>query len=191
MPVTTVPNPLIEKTRSMGRRAMACESRADISPAAWTRACFRSSRPAPVKELTARIGWGAPRNEPRRKSSTSSRTTSSVSRSTRSALVSTVMPRRTASRRQISKCSRVCGLMDSSAAITSSTRSMPETPASMLRTKRSWPGTSTKPSRRVSPPGSGNSKWANPRSMVMPRRFSSSRRSASIPVNAFTRAVFP
>ena len=40
------------------------------------------------------------------------------------------------------KCSRVCGITDSSAATTSSTASMPWAPASMLRTKRSWPGTS-------------------------------------------------
>ena len=38
------------------------------------------------------------------------------------------------------KCSRVCGITDSSAATTSSTAEMPWAPASMLRTKRSWPG---------------------------------------------------
>jgi hypothetical protein len=43
------------------------------------------------------------------------------------------------------KCSRVCGLIDSSAAMTSSALSMPPMPASMFFTKRSWPGTSTKP----------------------------------------------
>ena len=42
------------------------------------------------------------------------------------------------------KCSRVWGITDSSAATTSSTASMPWAPASMLRTKRSWPGTSMK-----------------------------------------------
>ena len=63
--------------------------------------------------------------------------------------VSTVIPCRIPSSRQISKCSRVCGLMPSSAAITSSTRSMPPTPASMLRTKRSCPGTSTNPNRTL------------------------------------------
>ena len=131
----------------------------------------------------------ASKNDPRTKSSTSRRTTSRVSGSTRSDLVSTVRPRRTCSRRQISKCSRVCGLMDSSAAMTSMTMSMPPTPASILRTKRSWPGTSTKP-RRIGL-GAGSSRWAKPRSMVMPRRFSSSRRSASMPVNALTSAVFP
>ena len=60
--------------------------------------------------------------------------------------------------RQMSKCSRVCGLMDSSAAITSRTRSMPPTPASMLRTKRSWPGTSTNPIRMCFPAGAGQVK---------------------------------
>jgi len=69
------------------------------------------------------------RNDPRRNSSTSSRTTSSVSLSTVSDLVSTVMPRRTESSLQMSKCSRVCGLIDSSAAMISSTRSIPPTPA--------------------------------------------------------------
>src|SRR5579863_8710712 len=91
----------------------------------------------------------------------------------------------------MSKCSRVCGLMDSSAAMTSNTRSMPPTPASMLRTKRSWPGTSTNPRRKISPLSAGMSAWAKPRSMVMPRRFSSARRSASIPVKALTSAVLP
>ena len=52
-------------------------------------------------------------------------------------------PDRTRSSRQMSKCSRVCGITDSSAATTSTTRSMPPTPASMFLTKRSWPGTST------------------------------------------------
>ena len=42
------------------------------------------------------------------------------------------------------KCSRVWGITDSSAAITSSTASMPWAPASMFRTNRSWPGTSMK-----------------------------------------------
>ena len=43
----------------------------------------------------------------------------------------------------MSKCSRVCGITDSSAATTSSTTSMPPTPASIARTNRSCPGTST------------------------------------------------
>ena len=159
--------------------------------------------------------FGLSKNVPRKNSCTSSRTTSSVSASTASALVNTVIPRRTPSNCKMSKCSRVCGLIPSSAAITSSTRSMPPTPASMLRTNRSCPGTSTNPIRSVSPPFAGSffagslfagffaasfsarspaigkSIFAKPRSIVIPRRFSSSSRSASIPVSAFTSAVFP
>ena len=85
------------------------------------------------------------------------------------------------------KCSRVCGMTDSSAATTSSTASMPWAPASMLRTKRSWPGTSMKEATRPSP----RSRWAKPRSMVIPRSFSSLRRSGSTPVSARTRALLP
>jgi hypothetical protein len=57
-------------------------------------------------------------------------------------------PRRVPGRagRQMARCSRVCGIGPSSAATTSSTKSMPVAPASMLCTSRSWPGTSTKPS---------------------------------------------
>ena len=50
----------------------------------------------------------------------------------------------------MSKCSRVCGITDSSAAMTSRTQSMPLAPASMFRMNRSWPGTSTNASA-VSP----------------------------------------
>jgi len=87
----------------------------------------------------------------------------------------------------MSRCSRVCGMTPSSAATTSTTRSMPPAPAAMARTKRSCPGTSTTP---ASVP-SGSERWANPSSMVMPRRFSSASRSVSMPVSAFTSAVLP
>ncbi len=64
-------------------------------------------------------------------------------RSTRSVLVSATMPDLMRRSWQIARCSRVCGITPSSAAITSSARSIPPTPASMFFTKRSWPGTST------------------------------------------------
>src|ERR1700722_1807744 len=190
VPVTTVPNPFMVNTRSMGNRISASASRACTSTAAVIIARFNSSSPAPVRELTATMACPS-RKLPRRNSSTSIRTRSSVSASTASAFVITAIPRRTPNNCRMSKCSRVCGMIDSSAAITSSTRSMPPTPASMLRTNLSCPGTSTNPSRSVSPLAAGKSMCANPRSMVMPRRFSSSSRSASIPVRAFTSAVFP
>ncbi len=73
------------------------------------------------------------------------------------------------SSRQISKCSRVCGITDSSAATTSSTRSIPPAPASMFLTKRSWPGTSTNAQVDVAV----TLEMREPRSMVMPRACSS------------------
>src|SRR6266550_832463 len=131
---------------------------------------------------------GAPwRKVARTSVATSSRTSSSQSGSTRSVLVSATRPPRMRRREQIARCSRVCGITPSSAAITSMARSMPPTPASMFFTKRSWPGTST--ISIVSPPGS--SRNANPRSIVMPRAFSSGRRSVSMPVSALTSEVLP
>jgi len=64
---------------------------------------------------------------------------------------------------------------------------MPPTPASMFFTNRSCPGTST--ISIVNP--SGSSRNAKPRSIVMPRAFSSGRRSVSVPVSALTREVLP
>src|SRR5205823_1260376 len=153
--------------------------------AASRSAFFKSSSPARVFALTGTIR-ACSRNDPRKYSSASSRTSSSVSLSTRSLFVNATTPRCTPSNRQISKCSRVCGLMDSSAAITSSSTSIPAAPASMLLTKRSCPGTSTKPKRTPF-----SSRKAKPKSMVMPRRFSSSRRSGCVPVRASTNADFP
>ena len=186
VPVITVPNPFIVKTRSTGNRKRPSDPRGSVSRAASARACFKASRPVPVVLLTGIIGAFS-RNDPATNSSTSSLTNSKISSSTRSALVSAITPRRTPSRRQISKCSRVWGMTDSSAATTRVTMSIPPTPASMFLTKRSWPGTSTNPRRK---PGS-RSKLAKPRSMVIPRRFSSAQRSVSVPVRARTRDVLP
>ena len=78
-----------------------------------------------------------------------------------------MMPRWMPSSRQMSKCSRVCGLIDSLAATVNSSRSMPPTPASIFLMKRSCPGTSTNPSRNAGV----SSRCAKPRSIVIPRRF--------------------
>ena len=61
----------------------------------------------------------------------------------------------------------------SSAATTNSARSMAPAPASMWRTKRTWPGTSTMETSRPE----GRVSQAKPSSMVRPRRCSSARRS--------------
>jgi len=84
---------------------------------------------------------------------------------------------------KMSKCSRVCGLMDSSAAITSSNTSMPAAPAKHVADKTARaPGTSTRPKRTPF-----SSRKAKPRSMVMPRRFSSASLSGCVPVRASTQ----
>ena len=185
VPVTTEPNPFIANARSIGSRKYRAASFVDALAAASLSAFFRSPSPVPVFALTGTSGTFS-RNDPRRNSSASMRTSSSVSVSTMSLLVSATTPRFTPSKRQISKCSRVCGLMDSSAAITSSRTSIPAAPASILLTNLSCPGTSTKPKR--TPFSSRNAK---PKSMVIPRRFSSARRSGCVPVSASTKVDLP
>ena len=185
VPVTTLPNPFIAKDRSTGSRCNRLASLAGTDCANRARFSFSVSNPAFVRALTGIMGASC-KNDRRTKSSTSSLTNPNTSASTRSDLVITTIPREVPSSRQMSKCSLVCGLIDSSAAITSITRSMPPTPASMLRTNRSCPGTSTNPIR-ISP----SSRNAKPRSIVIPRRFSSASRSGSVPVNAFTSDDLP
>ena len=124
---------------------------------------------------------------PSRTSWTSAVTSSSHSSSTRSRLVTATSPRLTFSRSRMARCSRVWGITDSSAATTSRARSMPPTPASMLLTNRSCPGTST----MLTSPPSERGIQAKPRSMVSPRSFSSWRRSGSMPVRAWTRVDLP
>ena len=185
MPVTTVPNPCIENVRSIGSR-VAPPSRGRVTCVDASRsAARRSSSPAPVRADTEITG-ACSRNDPATSSRTSRRTSSNVSSSTRSDLVRTTMPCSTCRRRQMSKCSRVCGITDSSAATIRSTQSSPPTPASIVFTNRSWPGTST--NATVSP---SSTVWAKPSSIVMPRSFSSLSRSGSIPVSACTSALLP
>jgi hypothetical protein len=83
----------------------------------------------------------------------SARTWARRSAGTRSALLRATLAWRTPSSSTMSRCSRVCGITPSSAATTSSAWSMPTAPAAMVWTKRSWPGTSMKPS--TSPLASG------------------------------------
>ncbi|KQV87255.1 hypothetical protein ASD15_28905 [Massilia sp. Root351] len=71
----------------------------------------------------------------------------------RSTLFSATAPRCTPSRRRMARCSSVCGMMPSSAAMTSSAKSMPVMPAAMVRMNFSWPGTSIMP--RMTPSSSG------------------------------------
>ena len=186
VPVTTVPKPLIVNTRSTGSRGRPESGRSGELARSWSRAATSSGSPVPVTAETA--STGEPSSDvPLTAAVTSSFTRLSHSPPTRSALVSTTRPRRTSSRSTMSRCSRVCGMTPSSDAITSRTASSPCAPASMLRMKRAWPGTSTIPISRPL----GRVMCAKPRSIVMPRRFSSASRSGSIPVKAVIRVDLP
>ena len=185
VPVTTAPKPRIVNARSIGSRVMNSEARSGTCDPNSRSAFFNASSFSPVRELTARIGAPS-RKDPAINSSVSARTSWSNSSSTRSFLVITTKPCLTPSRRQMSKCSRVCGITLSSAAMTRATRSIPCAPANMFFTRRSCPGTSTKPICT-----SPKSRSAKPMSIVIPLRFSSGSRSASMPVSARTNAVLP
>ena len=189
LPVTTGPNPAIEK-RAVDRKP---RRRAPREPASRSgRASARRARRKAVETLARPRGDGhdrrrLSRNEPRTSSRTSSAVTATSSgasaidlrhgddaplesragarsRSARASAASpTRPPRRRGARRRSRRRPRAC----------------------CGRTARG-PGTSTKETRTPS-----HSACANPRSIVMPRRFSSGSRSASIPVRAFTSAVLP
>src|SRR6185436_19016710 len=186
VPVTTTPRPFRWNARSTGRRA----GRSGSAGTAWrearsTRAALSSGIPCPVALDTGRIG--APENGvPARSSPTSSSASSRRSGVTRSTLVSATRPEGMPRSEQTARCSRVCGFTPSSAATTRSITRMPPRPARALWRNRSCPGTSTKPIWR-----SPSKSQANPRSMVIPRAFSSAQRSQSIPVSARTRLVLP
>lgn len=150
VPVTTTPAPVTLKARSMARRKWPLSLRAAVRAASSISAARRASMPSPRMLETGKIG--APASAPAA-SRFSICCSTSVMRagSTRSILVSATSARRMPSNSTMARCSRVCGITPSSAATTSSTQSMPLAPASMLCTKRSWPGTSIKPVRLPSP----------------------------------------
>ena len=64
---------------------------------------------------------------------------------------------------------------------------IPDAPATIVRTKRSWPGTSTSDICRPE----GRVRGAYPSAIEIPRSRSSGRRSVSTPVSARTNAVLP
>ena len=186
VPVTTVPVPLIENTRSTNKRGRRSRSGSGAPASISSSAATRSSSPSPVVDEHATTR-ALSRAVPATRSATSVRARARPSRSTRSSLVSAITAPCTPRTSTISRCSSDCGFHPSSAATTNSTRRTGPTPASIVRTKRSCPGTSTNPSSR--PDGSVH--HAYPSSIVSPRRFSSSRRSGSVPVSRRTRLDFP
>ena len=192
VPVTTVPKPLRLKTRSTGSRGRARLRRAGNAPRVRARVLRKSIKPLPVVALTRTSGalarWVACNS-----SATSNSTNSSHSgSSTRSTLVNTTTAAGTASKSRIARCSRVCGITPSSAAMINMAASIPPTPANIFLMKSIWPGTSTIPTASVwSAPAMRNSIQAKPRSIVIPRRFSSCSRSGSMPERARTRVDLP
>ncbi|HTQ76624.1 MAG TPA: hypothetical protein VMI15_01235 [Burkholderiales bacterium] len=150
VPVTTSPAPAMVKQRSTLMRKLPRAARTAVARAAASRCARRAARFSPVAEETANTGEPASA-VPSSSAPISAAASRARSAGTRSILVSATAPRATPSRSRIERCSRVCGIGPSSAATTSSARSIPATPASMLCTKRSWPGTSTKPIVPASP----------------------------------------
>ena len=157
------------------------------SPSAFTHSFHSFSRsssiPRPSTALAATTSAFS-RNVPRTSFWISSQSPAFHSRS---AFVITTIPVRIPRRERISRCSRVCGITPASAAVTSMAMSIPPAPASIFFINLSCPGTSIIPALVPS----GRSRKANPFSIVIPRFFSSARRSVSLPVSAFTRQVLP
>ena len=173
VPVTTVPNPERLKTRSAGSRGRPRSRFGGVSARIRSRATCSSASPLPVRAETRTTGASASVvGATSSRASISTRSNQSGS-GARSILVRTTIPRRISSRSKMARCSRVWGETPSSAAITSSTASMPPMPESILPMKSRWPGTSIMPI--CSPLGSVRS--AKPRSMVISRAISSFSRS--------------
>ena len=107
--------------------------------------------------------------------------------SVRSAFVTATTPTSTPSADSTVACSRVCGITPSSAATVIRYRSIPVAPATIVRTNRACPGTSTTDSRRPD----GSASGAYPSAIEMPRSRSSGSRSVSTPVSARISAVLP
>ena len=152
VPVTIVPAPWSVNDRSTARRNSPFGLRPRKAAAASKSAAFSSATPAPVAVETRRIGASA---RPVSASAIRASRSASANRfsSMRSILVRATRPRSIPSRSRIARCSFVWGITPSSAATTMRAKSIPPTPASMVCTKRSWPGASTKPS--VAPDGVG------------------------------------
>ncbi len=149
VPATMVPMPGSVKLRSIAMRKLPPADRAPKRAACSRRCAPSASTPVPSTDETGNTGQcaaGVPRSRDASCSSTAARRAAS----TASILVSAITPRVMPSCSRMSRCSSVCGMTPSSAATTSSARSMPVAPASMVCTKRSCPGTSMKPSTPAS-----------------------------------------
>ncbi|PMQ15731.1 hypothetical protein JaAD80_13980 [Janthinobacterium sp. AD80] len=154
VPVTTVPCPDKVNTRSTPRRNKRRSSRCGRLRDTCVRWASRAATPGSLSTLAAVGKMGLPASGvPCSSTSISASTCATRALSTRSIFVSATAPRVTPSSCKIARCSCVCGMMPSSAATTSSAKSMPVTPDAMVRMNFSWPGTSITPS--TVPSGSG------------------------------------
>ena len=147
LPVTTVPRPLTANTRSIARRG----PRASAAAVARREAPGerRDGRQHAVDPRAARRGRREHRRPGQRRRREQGRgprprPTRARASSTRSAFVTTASPSRIPSASRSPRCSSVCAFGPSSAATTSSAASISPAPTSMLPTRRSCPGTSTK-----------------------------------------------
>ena len=187
VPVTTVPKPGMEKTRSTGRRGRPRSGRESVSCNSRFRVRKSSGKPAFVRDETRRMGASCKVVFCRAVRISASTRSSQLGSFTKSILVNATIPLLICRRSRMARCSRVWGITPSSAAMTRSTASMPQTPASMFSMKSRWPGTSTMPTSE--PPGSVSQ--AKPRSMVISRSCSSLRRSGLMPVRAAMSVDLP
>ena len=147
VPVTTVPAPRMVKARS------TCSSGAP-APAARPGRRGRDARRGPRARRRRRRRCAPSTARPRRRGAARRASARRALGSTRSPWSARRRRRRTPSAASIATCSRVCGITPSSAATTRRYRSIPVAPATIVRTKRSWPGTSTTDSR--APDGSAS-----------------------------------
>ena len=120
-----MPKPFAAKARSIASRGGPLRGVRGAAREATSRSASRSSSsPAPVCAETGTIG--APASGPAAsKDRTSSAASAASSGAATSVFVSATTPCARPSSSQIARCSRVCGITPSSAATTSSTRSMP------------------------------------------------------------------
>jgi hypothetical protein len=135
VPVTTVPMPRSVNERSTCMRA-GPPARARGGASSATRSSASSSFAIPSPR-------GADTGTQSISGASSATSPAARAGSARSALVMAATPLFTPSCRSTARCSRVWGMTPSSAATQSRNRSTPEAPATIVRTNRSWPGTST------------------------------------------------
>ena len=158
VPVTTVPAPLTVNTRSTCRRAPPPSAPRPGSVAATSSSAARTaSIPSPVRTETGTTTGVKSFFATRDSRVAKKDLTPSLARagSARSVFVIATTPRSTPSAASTAACSRVCGITPSSAATVMRKKSMPVAPATIVRTKRSCPGTSTTDTRRPEGRSSG------------------------------------